>query len=112
MSRKSEGPRIILLWCSVFKWVYKNEEDRVFSWEYADRTWINGSKLNKDKFRLGIKKKYFCAGAHITVAWVAQRGCRCPTPGNIQYHIGQGSGQHDLLEGVLPHCRRLEPEDL
>lgn len=29
---------------------------------YTDRTWVNGSKLNKDQFRLEVKKKFFMLG--------------------------------------------------
>jgi len=40
-----------------------------------------------------------------TLEDVAQRGGRCPTPGNIQGQAGWGSEQADLVEGVSAHCR-------
>jgi len=39
------------------------------------------------------------------VAQVAQRGGRCPIPGNIQGQIGCSSEQPDLVEDVPAHCR-------
>jgi len=36
---------------------------------------------------------------------VAQRGGRCPIPGNIQAQVGRGSAQPGLVEGVPAHCR-------
>ena len=36
---------------------------------------------------------------------VAQRDGRCPIPGNIQGHVGQGSEQPDPGEDVPAHCR-------
>ena len=36
---------------------------------------------------------------------VAQRGGRCPIPGNIQGQFGLGSEQPDLVEDVPAHCR-------
>jgi len=43
-----------------------------------------------------------------TLAQVAERGGRCPIPGNIPGQVGQGSEQPDPLEGVPAHCRGLE----
>jgi len=40
-----------------------------------------------------------------TVEQVAQRGGRCPTPGNIQGPIGRGSEQPDGVEDVPAYCR-------
>ena len=40
-----------------------------------------------------------------TLAQVAQRGGRCPIPGNIQGPVGRGSEQPDLVEDVPAHCR-------
>ena len=47
----------------------------------------------------------FCAEGGETLAQVAQRGGRCPVPGNIQGQVGQGSEQPDLVEDVPAHCR-------
>jgi len=39
------------------------------------------------------------------LAQVAQRGGRCPIPGNIQSQVGWGSEHPDLAEDVPAHCR-------
>jgi len=36
---------------------------------------------------------------------IAQKGSRCPVPGNIQGQVGWGSEQPDLVEDVHAHCR-------
>lgn len=38
------------------------------------------------------------------MAQVAQRGCRCPIPGDIQDQAGWGFDQHDLVVGVPVQC--------
>ena len=43
---------------------------------------------------------------------VAQKGGRCPTPGNVRDQIGQGSEQPDQAEDVPAHWRGLGPDDL
>lgn len=43
---------------------------------------------------------------------VAQRGGRCPIPGNIQGQMGQDSEVPDLVEDVPAHCRGVEPDGL
>ena len=40
-----------------------------------------------------------------TPAQVAQRGDRCPIPGNIQGQVGLGSEQPDPVEDVPARCR-------
>jgi len=40
-----------------------------------------------------------------TLAQVAQRGGRCPIPGNIPGQVGRGSEQPDPVEDVPAHCR-------
>ena len=47
-----------------------------------------------------------------TLAQVAQRGGRCPIPGNIQGQVGQDSEQPDLAEDVPAHCRGVGLGDL
>lgn len=44
-----------------------------------------------------------------TLAQVAQRGCGCPIPGNVQGQLGQGSEQPFLVE---EHGSRVGPGDL
>ena len=43
---------------------------------------------------------------------VAQRGCRCPIPGNIQGQVGRGSEHPDLVEYLRVHCRGVGLDDL
>lgn len=38
-----------------------------------------------------------------TLEQVAKRRCRCPVPRKIQSHVGQGSEQPALVEGVTVH---------
>ena len=47
-----------------------------------------------------------------TLEQVAQRGGRCPIPGNIQGQVGLGSEAPDLVEDVPAHCRGVELDDL
>jgi len=44
---------------------------------------------------------------HPSWAHQAQRGGRCPIPGNIQGWVGRGSEHLALVEAVADHCRRL-----
>jgi len=47
-----------------------------------------------------------------TLQQVAQRGGRCPIPGNIQGQAGLGSEQPGLVEDVPTHCREVGLHDL
>ena len=47
-----------------------------------------------------------------TLEQVAQRGGRCPMPGNIQGQVGRGSKQTDLVEDVPAHCRGVGLDDV
>jgi len=38
-----------------------------------------------------------------TLEWVAQRGGRCPNPGNIQGQVERDTEQPGLVEGVPAH---------
>jgi len=42
-----------------------------------------------------------------TLAQVAQRGGRCPIPGNAQGQAGRGSEHPDPVEAVPAHCRAV-----
>jgi len=44
--------------------------------------------------------------------WIAQRGGRCPIPGNIQGQVGWGSEKPDLIEDVPARCRGVGLDDL
>ena len=43
---------------------------------------------------------------------VAQRGDRCPIPGNLEGQVGQGSEQPHLVEDVSAYCRGVGLDDL
>ena len=46
-----------------------------------------------------------------TLAQVAQRGGRCPIPGNTQGQVGWGPEQPDLVEDVSACCRGVGLDD-
>jgi len=66
-----------------------------------------GGFLKADRFSLHIRKKVFCNEGGETLAQVAQRGRRCPIPGNIQGQVGWGSKHPDPVEDVHAHCREV-----
>jgi len=47
-----------------------------------------------------------------TLAQVAQRGGRCPIPGNIKGQVGRNYEQSDLVEDVPAYCREGGLDDL
>jgi len=65
------------------KWACKEDGDIRFSRPCCDRTRSNGFKLKESKLRLNIKKKFSYDKGGETLAQVAQRGGRCPLPGNV-----------------------------
>jgi len=72
----------------------------------------NSFKLKESGFTLDIRKKFLYDEGGETLAQVAQRGGRCPIPGNIQGQAGQGSEQPDLLEDVAAYCSGVGLDDL
>lgn len=58
------------------------------------------------------KKLVFYNEGGKTQAQAAQRGIRCPIPGNIAGQVGWCSGQSDLVEDVYLYCRGLGLHDL
>jgi len=56
----------------------------------------------------GCKEEILYSERSETLARAAQRGGRCPIPGNIQGQVGRGSEQPDLVEVVPAHCRGLD----
>ena len=61
----------------------KKDGDKLFSRGCCGRTNGDGFKLKEGRFRLNIKKKFFIRRMMKTPDQVAQRGGRCPIPGNI-----------------------------
>jgi len=59
--------------------------------------------MKEGRRTLDVRKKFFECGE--ALAQVAQRGGRCPTPGNIPGQVGRGSEQPDPAEDVPAHGR-------
>jgi len=57
------------------------------------------------------KEILYCEGGE-ALEQVAQRGGKCPSPGNVQGQAGWGSEKFDLVEDVPAHCRGIELDDL
>jgi len=87
------------------KGAYKKDEDKLFSRACCNGTKDNGFKLKEGRFRLAIRKKFITMRVVKPLAQVAQRGGRCPIPGNIQGQVGWGSEQPGLVEDVPAHGR-------
>jgi len=55
--------------------------------------------------KTGYKEEILYTEGGEAQAQVAQRGDRCPIPGNIPGQVGRGSEQPDPVEDVPAHCR-------
>jgi len=80
--RRLRGAFIAVFQC--LKEAYKKDRDKLFSRACSDRTKGKGFKLRECRFREDIRKKFFYNKGDETLEQVAQRGGRCPLPGNIQ----------------------------
>jgi len=90
---------------------YQKDGDRLFSRACCNKIRGNGFKLKEGRFRLDIRKKFFTA--RVVKRWHRlPRLVQCPIPGNIQGQVGRGSEQHDLVEDVPAHYRRVGLDDL
>ena len=67
---------------------------------------------NKTGIKTGYKEETVYAEGGEILALVAQRGGRCPMPGNVQGQVGWGSDQPDPGEDVPAHGRGLELDGL
>jgi len=85
---------------------------RLFSRARCNRARGNCFNLTEGRFRLDIRKTFFYSEGAKTLKRLAQRGGRCPIPGDIQGQVGWGSEQHDLVEDVPDHCRGVGLDDL
>ncbi|KAK4818784.1 LOW QUALITY PROTEIN: hypothetical protein QYF61_019130 [Mycteria americana] len=89
--RRLRGDLIVAF--QYLKGAYKKDGDRLFS----------RACCNKQGTR--HKEEIFHNEGGEMLEQVAQRGGRCPMPGNIQGQVGWGSEQPDLVEDVPTHCR-------
>jgi len=108
--RRLQGNLIAAL--QYLKGAYKKRCDKCFSRACSNRTRGNGFQQKENRFRLDIKEELFYHEGGETLAQVAQRGGRCPIPGNIQGQVGQGSEQPDPAEDVPAHCRGFRLDGL
>jgi len=57
------------------------------------------------EIKTGYKEEIFYTEGGEALAWVAQRGGRCPITENMQGQVGRGSEQPDPGEDVPAHSR-------
>jgi len=71
--------------------------------------WDKGGWLQAERGEIYIRYKedIFCNKGGEALEKIAQRGGRCPIPGSVPGHVGQGSEHPDPGEDVSAHCRGL-----
>jgi len=80
---------------------YKRGEEGLFTGAWSDKTWDNGFRLN----RIRYKKEILHSEYGEAVEQVAQRSCGCPLPGSVPGQAGWSFEQPRLVEGVPAHGR-------
>ncbi|KAK4811372.1 hypothetical protein QYF61_027601 [Mycteria americana] len=97
--RSLQGELIVTF--KYLKGAYKKDGERLFTRACSNRTRGNG-------FKTRYKEEFFYDEDGGTLKQVAQRGGRCPIPGNIQGHFGLSSEQPDLVKDITAHCWRYQ----
>jgi len=108
--RRLWGDLILVL--QFLKGTYKKNGNKLSSRACRDKSRGSGFKLREGRFRLDIRKKFFCNEGGETLEQVTQRGGRCLIPGNIPGQTGRGSEQLGLVEAITAHCRGVELGDV
>ena len=95
---RREGSRDFTAAFKCLKGAYRQEREQLFTQCDSDRTWGNGFKLKKGKFRFEFRNKFFSMRA--ARSWhCCPEKLWCPIPGGAQGQAGWGPGQPELVWG-------------